>query len=216
MFIWNDKNIKWFSDSANKTNFHKDIAKEIIPFLSKDNTLLSLGSGLGFLERQLSDYVKSMTLVDNNEKAVEYLINHKLDNQEILNIPAQNINSTYDYLLLSFFSRMYIDDSYQIYKNMAKKKIFYLINERRCDVDQVFSYFNNKNINYSFKRMALDFDQILKKNEINEYLNQYYSAASLIKKEKLLNNFIEIDEEYVLYKNNKKIILIIIDLGENK
>ncbi|NCD05916.1 MAG: hypothetical protein EOL97_07330 [Spirochaetia bacterium] len=216
MFNWNDKSIKWFSDSANKTTFHKDIAKEIIPYLNNNDTLLSLGSGLGFLERQLSPYIKSMTLVDNNDKAITYLNAHKLDNQQIINISAQEINSSYDYLLLSFFSRMYIDDSYHIYQKMAKKKIFYLINERRCDVNQVFSYFDNKNIKYSYKKMKLEFNQVLQKNEITDFLDQYYSFASITKKQKLLDNLINIDDETVIFKNNKKIILIIIDLGDKE
>jgi len=214
MFSWNDKNIKWFSDSANMTNFHLNIAKEIIPYLSKEDTLLSLGAGLGFLERQLAQYLKSMTLVDNNEKAVEFLNAHKLDNQQILKASAKEINSSYDHLLLSFFSRMYIDDSYHIYQKMAKKKIFYLINERRCDVNQVFSYFNNQNIKYSYKKIKLDFNQVLKKDEINDYIDQYYSSSSIMKKQKLMDNISNIDENTVLFKNNKKIILIIIDLGD--
>jgi len=216
MFRWNDKSIKWFSDSANKTTFHKDIAKEIIPYLSKEDTLLSLGSGLGFLERQLAEHLRSMTLVDNNEKAIEYLNAHKLDNQQIINNSAQDINSCFDYLLLSFFSRMYIDDSYHIYQKMAKKKIFYLINERRCDANQVFSYFDNKNIKYSYKKMNLEFNQVLKKDEINDFIDQYYSFASITKKQKLMDNIQNIDEETVIFKNNKKIILIIIDLGDKE
>ncbi|MDC7238330.1 MAG: hypothetical protein PQJ45_11220 [Sphaerochaetaceae bacterium] len=211
MFSWDKKSIQWFELSAKSTTFHKEIAKKIIPYLDKSSTLLSLGSGMGFLERELSNFVKQMILVDNSSYAVEYLEKNKENNQFILNTDWKNINIKSDYLLLSFFSRMYVEDTFESFLELTNKKIFYLINERRCDIEEVINYLDSKNASYSYEKMNLDFDQILYKTEINAYLEKYYKDFLKIKKEKLLTNFKKIDDKRVVFKNKKKIVLFIIN-----
>ncbi len=211
MFSWDNKSISWFESSAKNTNFHKTIAKRIIPYLDKNSTFLSLGSGLGFLERELSIYVKQMILVDNNRFAIEYLEKNKLANQTILNKDWKEIQFKCDYLLLSFFSRMYVKDTLEDFLKLTNKKIFYLVNKRRSDIDIVLDYLNLKNVKYSYELMELDFDQILNENEINDYLDKYYKEVRKEKKERLLKNFIKLDKGRVVFKNKKKIVLFIIN-----
>jgi hypothetical protein len=211
MFSWNKKSVNWFALSAKNTTFHKEIAKKIIPYLDKNSTLLSLGSGLGFLERELATFVKQMVLVDNNTYVIKYLEKHKLDNQIVVNTDWKNINTKSDYLLLSFFSRMYVEDTFDTFLKLTNKKIFYLVNERRSDIEEVIKYLDSKSASYTYERMTLNFDQMLKTTEINEYLDMYYKEVPKLKKEKLLLNFTKIDEENVVFKNKKKIVLFIIN-----
>lgn len=214
MFSWNEKNINWFSSSAKETDFHKKLAQQIIPYINKDDSLLSLGSGLGFLERELSPYLKKMVLIDNNDVAIDFLNKHKLKNQTIINTDWSKYNKKADYLLLSFFSRMYINDSLDDFLKLVNKKIFYIVNQRHCNDGEVESYLNKKKANYSYKKIQLDFNQVLKKSEINDYLNQYYSQVTEEKKEKLLQNFKPYKDDLVVFNNRKKIILFIIEKGD--
>jgi vancomycin resistance protein YoaR len=210
MFYWSDQSIEWFSSSAKQTDFHKILANEIIPYLSNDSTLLSLGSGLGFLEREISPYLKSMTLVDNSQKVIEYLNKNKKSNQVIINGDSNKIDVKADYLLLSFFSRMFIADTIEHYLKLTKDKIFYIVNQRRSDIETVIQYLDSKNLVYSYKKMKLQFNQELKTSEIDAYLTHYYSSCSEEKRQNLLNQFEKIDSENVIFKNRKKIVLFII------
>jgi len=214
MFIWDSKSIEWFSNSAKLTDFHKNIAKEIIPFIEKDSSILSLGCGLGYLERQLSSYFSKMTLIDIDENVIEFLKKNKLSNQDILMADSNIINIKADYLLLSFFSRMYEVDALDRYLSLINKKIFYLVNERHTDLNVLIKYLLDKKANFKLKSLRLNFNQILDKSEINEYINHYYSNIKDGKRNKLLNQFEEISNNKVEFKNRKKIILIVISKGD--
>lgn len=210
MFEWNEKTIEWFSSSASETTFHKKIAEKIIPHLESEKSLLSLGSGLGFLERYLSPYIKNMTLVDNNPSAVDYLKANKLANQTVINSCWQEVDTVSDYLLLSFFSRMYVNDTLDSLLKLTKKKIFYIINERRSEMDNVIGYLDGKGVSYSVEKMRLNFNQVLLKAEIPLYMDTYYSNANENRKNKILSKMESIDKTHVVYKNDKKIALFII------
>ncbi|MGD1821695.1 MAG: hypothetical protein ACPKM0_02905 [Pleomorphochaeta sp.] len=214
MFYWDKKSIAWFENSATQSDFHKNIANEIRKFVKKDCSLLSLGSGLGFLERELSPYFKDMVLVDNNKFATDYLNQHKLCNQKVINLDSKDIEIKSDYLLLSFFSRMYINDDLDDYLNLTNKKIFYLVNERHTDLKELISYLISKGNTFSMKSFRINFDQILDKNEIEDFLNHYYSQEDENRKKELRNQFEELDDNRVIFKNKKKIILFIIFKGE--
>lgn len=214
MFTWDDKSIKWFSESSKNTSFHKIIASKIIPYLDYNKTLLSLGSGLGFLERELSSYVASMTLVDNSDKAIEYLKKNKEEKQTIIKANWQDIKIQNDYLLLSFFSRMYVEDTLDEFFKLTKRYIFYLVNERRSDFQAVKEYLIDKKAHFKYERMEIEFDQILEENEVSQYLYKYYSNASETKKLKLLKEFKPINENKLVFKNKKKVVLFIISKGE--
>lgn len=215
MFTWNDKNIRWFENSANQTDFHKKIANEILPFIDKNSSLLSLGSGLGYLERELSPYFEKEVLVDNNEKAIDFLRNNQLKNQNIVNADSDKIKDKSDYLLLSFYSRMHEKDNLDHYLELVNKKIFYLVNERHTDMNSLFSYLINKKVNFVIKSLRLNFNQVLEKNEIDDFINEYYSILDKGRSNKILNQFEELENEKVLFRNKKKIILLIIN-GERK
>lgn len=214
MFRWDNKSINWFKKSAENTLFHKTIANEIVKFIEKDSSLLSLGSGLGYLERELSPYFKEITLVDTSKDATIFLEKNKTDNQIIINEDFKNINKKADYLLLSFFSRMYINDNLEDFLKLTNKKIFYLVNQRHSDEKEIIKYLISKGVNFTYKHMRLNFNQILKKEELNDYLNHYYSNATTEKRARLLKQVRKIDNNNIIFENNKKIILFIIDRGE--
>ncbi len=214
MFTWNSKSIDWFSKSANLTNFHKNIAKEIIPFVDNDSSLLSLGCGLGYLERELSSTFSTMSLVDIDPNVIDFLNKNKTSNQKIILSDSKNIKIKADYLLLSFYSRMSELDDLERYLKLVNKKIFYLVNERHTDIQCLISYLLKKKANFALKSLRLNFNQILEKNEINEYINHYYSNINDEKRTKLLNQFEEIDNNKCVFKNRKKIILVVISKGD--
>lgn len=214
MFSWDEKSIKWFSQSANQTDFHKKIANEILKFVDNNSSLLSLGSGLGYLDRALAPSFNSMTLVDNDDFAIDFLEKNKLKNQKIIKSDWKELNIKSDYLLLSFFSRMYINDTLDDLLKLTNKKIFYLVNERHCDERDIIKYLCDKGVSFCFKHLRLNFDQYLKKSEIDDYINHYYSNASEKKINNLLNQIEEIDVDNVVFRNKKKLIFIIIDKGD--
>lgn len=210
MFSWNEENIKWFSKAAKESDFHKNLKGCIKKYFTKEDTILSLGCGLGFLENELSENVKSLTLVDNNKSAINYVVENKKENINVILDDWNNVEIKCDYLLLSFFSRLYLEENINDYLKLCNKSIIYIINEKRSNLDKVIKYLDKQNLKYNIERYTFNFNQRLKKEEISKYLKCYYSSYNQQQIEKLKKNIIKKDGQY-LFLNNKKIAIFKID-----
>lgn len=214
MFTWNKRNIEWFIESSSYSNFHKNLAGIISNLINKDSTMLDIGAGLGCLDYELSNYCNKITLIEPNIEAYNYLQDNKKSNFEIHNTTYEeyslNNNEKHDYLLLSFFSRMDKANNYKELSNLCKQKIIYIRNESHGSNDSLIKYLNEKDIRYTFKHYELDFSQPLQLDDVDDFLETYYSPLDDLKKLDFYER-IEDKKDFFLFKNIKQISIFVID-----
>lgn len=211
MFKWNSNSIAWFAKASKTSNFHKNLALIIKDLIHEDSSILDIGAGLGFLDSELINYCKQISLVEPDKNAFDFLLNNKVPNLKFYNEKWQDyrINNTqqHDYLLLSFFSRMDKGDNIEELMDLCQKAIIYIRNENHDSNDNLINYLNSKNVTFKYKHYDLDFSQPLDKFEIDKFLDTYYPKKN---KEELLNKIVKINNGY-LYKNNKSISIFVIN-----
>lgn len=216
MFKWNKDTIKWFSISSKESQFHKELALIIKDILTLNATVLDIGAGLGFLDRELIKYCKSITLVEPDKIAFNYLCDNLMPNMELINNKWEDYklqsNKKYDHILLSFFSRMDREDNLDELLKICKKSIIYIRNENHDSNDNLINYLNSKNADYKYTQYELDFSQPLEKEEINKFFETYYQHKN---KKELLKKLLKSNDKY-LYKNNKRISIFVIKNKNNE
>ena len=73
MFRWTDDMIRFQADAARHTDFHRQLAAELLPCLSPADHVCDAGCGLGFLSLALAPYVGSVTAVERDDRALAVL-----------------------------------------------------------------------------------------------------------------------------------------------
>ncbi len=210
MFKWNENTIEWFTRASISSEFHKKLSLIIKDIIKTDSTILDIGAGLGFLDRELSKYAKKINLVENDSEAFNFLSNHTMPNLDLYNMSWEDYKEknyeNCDYLLLSFFSRMDREDNLESLLSLCKDSIIYIRNENHAGNDNLIKYLNTKDVTYSFTHYDLDFSQPLRENEIELFFESYYKRKD---KNELLKKIVKKDDAY-LYKNNKSISIFVI------
>ena len=67
---WDDERIRWYDKAAVQTEFHSLLAKEIEKHISKEERILELGAGLGYVSEILMNDGYDLTASDNDENAL--------------------------------------------------------------------------------------------------------------------------------------------------
>ena len=73
MFHWTDDRIRFMADAAGKTDFHRRLAAELLPYLTPEDAVCDAGCGLGHLSLALSPYVRTVTAVEREQRALAVL-----------------------------------------------------------------------------------------------------------------------------------------------
>lgn len=73
MFHWTDEGIRFMADAANETDFHRRLAAELLPYLTPEDAVCDAGCGLGHLSLALSPYVRTVTAVEREQRALAVL-----------------------------------------------------------------------------------------------------------------------------------------------
>ena len=73
MFRWTDDRIRFMADAAGKTDFHRRLAAELLPYLTPEDAVCDAGCGLGHLSLALSPYVRTVTAVEREQRALAVL-----------------------------------------------------------------------------------------------------------------------------------------------
>lgn len=73
MFRWTDDRIRFMADAANETDFHRRLAAELLPYLTPEDAVCDAGCGLGHLSLALSPYVRTVTAVEREQRALAVL-----------------------------------------------------------------------------------------------------------------------------------------------
>jgi len=92
-FVWTEKNINWFFNAGNTTNFYRRIADVVIPHIKEATTVLDVGCGLGHLASEFAITGYKVTCLDSSETAIS-VVKDRIQNESMSNI--RTVHSTYE------------------------------------------------------------------------------------------------------------------------
>lgn len=191
LFDWTYEKIEYFITASEYTEFHKKLAKFIVPYLDKDDNLIDVGCGLGRIDLEIADKVKTITAIDENAKVIEAFLNDVRE-RGITNIfpKIKDFNdikeNQWDTLLLSFFGEP--DEKMKALIGSVPKRTILIThgedNEplnskvhplvKTVFVSELESYFIEMNYKYTKQNVVIDFGQPLKSmDDAIEFLNSY-------------------------------------------
>ena len=112
MFHWTDDMIRFMADAAGRTDFHRRLAAELLPYLTPEDAVCDAGCGLGHLSLALSPYVRTVTAVEREQRALAVL-ERELALRHIENVHpccedvfAHRPEKPYDAMVFCFFGSM--------------------------------------------------------------------------------------------------------------
>lgn len=112
MFRWTDDMIRFMADAAGCTDFHQRLAAELLPWLHPEDAVCDAGCGLGHLSLALSPYVRTVTAVEREQRALAVL-ERELAARHIENVTplcadvfTHRPDRPYDAMVFCFFGSM--------------------------------------------------------------------------------------------------------------
>ncbi len=128
-YKWTKQSIRWFAEASEYTNFHKNLADKISPYLKKEYTLCDVGCGLGRLDIFLAPYVSQITAIDSEKYVIDEL-NKKAGDMNISNInavcaDARKCANPHDIFIMSFFGH---NGEMESYFQQCRKKLIRIAN----------------------------------------------------------------------------------------
>lgn len=191
IFKWNSNTIKWYQDANEYTRFFKNLADLIAPKLEGYSTLCDIGCGLGLVDIELSSKIQQITCIDINKNAIKALEDN-IQNREITNIETRimdfnDINESWDVMLLSFFASCNIEKLLPhckqliVISNKDKGDPFFkkYRTYSKATYDEVEQMLKDKGIEYSLTKTTLEFGQPLVSVEDGKnYLKNFSSNIS--------------------------------------
>lgn len=87
IYIWNSEMIRFMNHAAKDTEYYKELASYITPYVTKESILCDVGCGLGDLSIELAKYCKKVYAIDISEAVIEEL-KCKLEKEKITNVEA--------------------------------------------------------------------------------------------------------------------------------
>ncbi|MDR1573498.1 MAG: class I SAM-dependent methyltransferase [Clostridiales Family XIII bacterium] len=73
LFQWNEQTLRWFEAASAYTGFHRELASIVRPHIADCTTFCDIGCGLGLLDLELAQDVRSVFCIDRNETAIAAL-----------------------------------------------------------------------------------------------------------------------------------------------
>ena len=127
MFHWTDEGIRFMADAANETDFHRRLAAELLPYLTPEDAVCDAGCGLGHLSLALSPYVRTVTAVEREQRALAVL-ERELALRHIENVYpccedvfAHRPEKPYDAMVFCFFGSM--DEILSVAKTQCRGRV---------------------------------------------------------------------------------------------
>ncbi len=171
---WDNERIRWYRDASSSTVFHRLLANEIERHVNKNESILELGCGLGYVAEILARDGYRITATDNDRAAIcEAVSRSGLSIYSLLD--ASCIPDKADVILMIFFGRITENDNLDRYLE-AGRKIIYAVSEHRgqCDTlrkregetERIKSFLGKRNdIQYRVTPFTADFSQPLRNME---------------------------------------------------
>lgn len=208
---WTDERIRLFKVAADNSTFHSELKNLLLPYISKSDSIIELGCGLGYIVNFLTKDGYNVVGLDSDEKAYNFALS-KFPNSNFILGDAFNVNKTYDVVISIFFGRIKEEDNLEKLLRVANKRLIYVQNEHAGAKETQYSksketveYLRSKNINFQYSFHRLSFDQPLKDEaEAESFINENY-------KNRKINISIEKTNNGLIAKNNKAFGIFLIE-----
>lgn len=131
--FWGGEKTRWFLTASEYTGFHGRLAELIRPYLSKEDTILDMGCGLGRLDFELAGDALAIDCVDKSENAIN-LLSQDIEKRGIVNMTASVSDfmdyegALHDVLILSYFGGG--DGYFQRLMKLFSKKAIIIAHDR--------------------------------------------------------------------------------------
>ena len=185
---WDRERIDWYMRAASRTDFHRHLATAIESHLKKDERILELGCGLGYVSRILADDGYAIKATDRDEEAI--LAAASMGHPGIFSsLDAEGPIPESDALLMIFFGRLREEGRIRRYLKRTKR-IVYVISEHRGQSDDLrkngmepeatMAYLGSlPDIAFAAEHFEADFHQPLKdRNEALRYIERMYGSGN--------------------------------------
>ena len=112
MFFWDEDGVRWYQAAAAYSDFHARLAQMIAMGLTPDDMLCDLGCGVGCLSLALAPYVREVTAVDIDARALAALraqaVAHNAPPIRIIQAAFPDLppDSLWDAVVCCFFGRL--------------------------------------------------------------------------------------------------------------
>ena len=237
MFIWDEENIRWLEDAAAASNYYRNLAKKIVPYLKNTDKICEIGCGLGHLACAVATEVNQVTAIDIDHLAIAQL-KEKISCGNIKNLAPVQANwldfslnneiaaEKYDVVLLSYIN--VFKENWQDLRSLSKKLVIAILancasgielvndqqkitrEKRKEKIADIIPWLRENKLSYEFIDCELEYGQPLASLEDAEsYLARYYKADTSEIKEYLDQHLLVDGAKYYLPKKRKSGILII-------
>ncbi len=214
---WDDERIKWYREAAERTVFHSSLASELETFLKKDERILEIGCGLGYVSEILKKHGYDIKATDIEEAAItEAERRSSLDIFSILD--ADTPLPCSDTLLMIFFGRIRENGNLERYLSNTGR-IIYVLSEHRGQSDTLrkkegepedtIAFLDSiPDIRYQRYPFSADFSQYLESAEdALKYIRRMYGEE----KEEEYMSFLQKKDDGMIFPNTKHTSIFIIE-----
>ena len=178
---WSNEMIKYYQRAASISSFHKELATLIESLISKDESIVELGCGLGYLSAELARRGYNITGLDNDEGAIAFAKEH-FPSVNFVKEDAYKDEIKADVSLCVFFGRILEEDNLTSLLSTASSRLIYLTNEHNRETEPSFN--KSKALSDELKRMGikhsvsyhtLNFDQpLIDEEDAKTFLSSSY------------------------------------------
>lgn len=214
--FWTGARIGYYDRAAKDTSFHRFLASEIAKCVAKDEKIIELGAGLGYVTEILWRDGYDIKGYDNCQAAVDSA-NRRSGTDLVGYADASDIKDGADVLLMLFFGAISCVDDLGRYMSIAKKTIYVISahsgfpwSGRKDRSGEVGTVLDEAGASYVKKVLFHEFNQPLKSiGDAAEFFNISYGSTKIPCLEH------SGDKEYpLLFRNRKKMYMYVIERRE--
>ena len=204
--FWTQERIENYKSASEYTSFHRKLSVLAEPYLDENWTMADIGCGPGLVDYWLAPMVRSISAIDNDPVAIEYLTNWLEEifrtNKSISDKITPRLASldditeeTWDVVTMSFFgvSESILEKAL----SLATKRVLIFMHGRPettgplsvpgdtdpFKVPEMEAYLKKKNYSYKKNVMEMQFGQPFKSiGDIHSFLSSYSSGEDFEKR----------------------------------
>lgn len=205
---WSDDKIRWYFEASQESSFHQELTNLLIPYVQKEDEIVELGCGLGYITNKLNHLGYSAIGYDIDQKAIDFASSQFGPYYKVLDcletVPLSDV------CLAIFFGHFRELDFLNKVLESTKRIII---------VSNLHNQFKTKNhieLTNLFTKLGLNFEQFKGEIPFHQPFSSYSDALSFIEayypndKVKVANNLKMSSDGYLL-ENNKNFIITIIE-----
>ena len=209
---WSPEAIEFMRDASEYGSFYQDLRKHLLPFLSKNDTLLDAGCGLGYLSQTIADDCRSVVAADRVEAAVNAMQARNLPrNMTSLCADVFTLTERFDVLLCSYFGKS--EEILRLRDRLAPKRT--IVIQRNCaahrfsigDAEDRHGWqgmdvcLSEHGIVYEKKLVSLEFGQPFRSlADAVRFFSLYNKSSAAVTEETVLSKLTPVtDAQYAYY-----------------